>query len=774
MTDSVAPAGVRTPQDRALVDIATFTRALFEPTDIIAIRPIELWDENGRKRSRVDFSWARCLIQPHLERAFYSLLLASERENTNLFFGVSPRFGKDKYDLAAQIRVVRSLWCDIDHATVEEVLERIKTAGLPIPTATVHSGNGVHVYYRLEAPYLIDDVGDPPPVEQEWYSDGEGRRRARQYIVVDDRRVDLDRQHSPPLSPKALRLQKLVGGLSALVGGDHTTDLSRLLRLPGSMNRKNARNGQAPVPCTLVDCDASRRYSVDLFEALAPAHEVMRKPSRTGGVKSKVRRAASGSAGSLESLIAASASAAVGSRSEADFAVCCAAIRQSVDPEALWNRVAMIGKFNERGRPYFDRTWDKAEKSADRPTTGYEIGGVRLVPQSTHTTSRKVTVSLVIQVEGRAVDCVRLSDAASGRKAAAKQIAQHMSQPTADILLQLDKLLGEILVTAQQPAEDDDAEDVPTVYEVLQACVPEQVRFVYRTAMGRAFSEVLGLELSRQAFIERSLTTALLHAASAASDVPRDEVGVVNRSALIAVVERELKILWGDLTYGLPTQENAAIGPTSTAGTEFRSSVVRVWTKPASMTLNKHAVPQECGGESSVQLASRASLATRVADAIRRLDPQSEGLSDQRWKEVQKGYAAWYRREVVDGEVKVHLAMRWELTRQIGVELAGVHDQASLSKLGNKFGVLDPSPRVSVCIGGHQRIVVLSQELTAELLFDPTLDDTSLPELSSASFAGGTNWSTAAANDRLTDAQPSAYEITRQVGEDAGLGARDC
>jgi hypothetical protein len=753
MTDSVAPADVRTPQDRALVDIATFTRALFEPTDIIAIRPIELWDENGRKQSRVDFSWARCLKQPHLERVFYSLLLASERENTNLFFGVSPRFGKDKYDLAAQIRVVRSLWCDIDHATVEEVLERIKSAGLPIPTATVHSGNGVHVYYRLEAPNLIDDAGDPPP--------------------------DVNRQHSLPLSPKALRLQKLVGGLSALIGGDHTTDLSRLLRLPGSMNRKNARNGQAPVPCTLVECDASRRYSVDLFEALAPAHEVMRKPSRTGGVKSKIRRAASGSAGNLETLIAASANAAVGSRSEADFAVCCAAIRQGVDPEALWNRVAMIGKFNERGRPYFDRTWDKAEKSADRPTTGYEIGGVRLVPQSTHTTSRKVTVSLVIQVEGRAIDCVRLSDAASGRKAAAKQIAQHMSQPTADILLQLDKLLGEILVTAQQPAEDDDAEDVPTVYEVLQACVPEQVRFVYRTAMGRAFSEVLGLELSRQAFIERSLTTALLHAASAASDVPRDEAGVVNRSALIAVVERELKILWGDLTYGLPTQENAAIGPTSTAGTEFRSSVVRVWTKPASMTLNKHAVPQECGGESSVQLANRASLATRVADAIRRLDPQSEGLSDQRWKEVQKGYAAWYRREVVDGEVKIHLAMRWELTRQIGVELAGVHDQASLSKLGNKFGVLDPSPRVSVCIGGHQRIVVLSQELTAELLFDPTLDDTSLddtslPELSSASFAGGTNWSTAAANDRLTDAQPSAYEITRQVGEDADLGTEDC
>jgi hypothetical protein len=51
----------------------------------------------------------------------------------------------------------------------------------------------------------------------------------------------------------------------------------------------------------------------------------------------------------------------VGGRSEADWALVCAAIEDGWDCEALWARVHSIGKFADRGRGYFDLTWSKAE-----------------------------------------------------------------------------------------------------------------------------------------------------------------------------------------------------------------------------------------------------------------------------------------------------------------------------------------------------------------------------------------------------------------------------
>ena len=51
-----------------------------------------------------------------------------------------------------------------DHVTVAEARERVAKAGLPPPSIVVNSGNGVHLYWLLDEPFLIDDAGDPPPV----------------------------------------------------------------------------------------------------------------------------------------------------------------------------------------------------------------------------------------------------------------------------------------------------------------------------------------------------------------------------------------------------------------------------------------------------------------------------------------------------------------------------------------------------------------------------------------------------------------------------------
>jgi len=186
----------------------------------------------------------------------------------NLFFGVRPRLGADgRFDLAWQIRTVRTLWTDIDHVTVDEAIDRVAEAGLSEPSIIVNSGNGVHLYWLLDEPFHIDDVGRPPPIETEW-NDAQQRRR---YYEDAGWRIYLDDRRESPLSERAKHLQNLLICVADAVGGDHTTDLSRLLRLPGSLNRKDQRNGKAPVACSLVRCDPGRKFTLSSFEQFEAA-----------------------------------------------------------------------------------------------------------------------------------------------------------------------------------------------------------------------------------------------------------------------------------------------------------------------------------------------------------------------------------------------------------------------------------------------------------------------------------------------------------------------
>jgi len=343
-----------------------FLQALFEPTDQVLFRPIETWVEAERKRSRVDYrnTCYRTLARPLLGLTLLQLLRLSERDKLNLFFGVCPRVGNGgRFDLAWQIRTVRTLWTDIDHVSVEDVNALIDKARLPQPSIIINSGNGVHLYWLLEQPYLIDDVADPLPVEVEWIELSGGRKKPRKYLVEDGERVYLDqRRHVSRLSPKAQDLQDVLAGIAQAIGGDHTTDLSRLLRLPGTFNRKDQRNGVEPIPTALVTCDPTRRYPLTLFEARKCASPESERATKIAAMPLPVpRKITNSKADKLADLIAACSIASAGSRSEADFAVCCFAIRNGIDKEHVWSQLEQIGKFAEQGRRYFELTWDNAQ-----------------------------------------------------------------------------------------------------------------------------------------------------------------------------------------------------------------------------------------------------------------------------------------------------------------------------------------------------------------------------------------------------------------------------
>ncbi len=344
----------------------TLLTTLFEPSDLILFRPVEAWTEAGRKHSRVDYSNVcyRPAKATTLEQTLTRLETSSESERTNLFFGVCPRVGnKGRFDLAWQIRVVRCLWADIDGCNVAQAIERCNSQAIPAPTAIVNSGNGVHLYWRLDRPLLIDDVGDPPPVETEWSIGSDGRKKPRRFILDGKDRVFLDRRHHlTKTSPKALQAQDLLMGIAAAINADHTTDLTRLLRLPGTLNRKDQRNGREPIKAELIECDSNRRYTLDAFKNFAKSCEATKRQQQIEAMPlPAVRKLSAGKSDKLSELVAACTIAPDGTRSEADFAVCCYAIRNGVAKDEVWNRLQSVGKFAEQGRRYFDLTWESGE-----------------------------------------------------------------------------------------------------------------------------------------------------------------------------------------------------------------------------------------------------------------------------------------------------------------------------------------------------------------------------------------------------------------------------
>jgi len=384
------PETAQTPEEQTTEKIRQFLRAIFDEHETILFRPIITWTENGKKRSQVIYKSIlyRACHPVLMLSAIPALLKAAEQHQANLFFGVCPRVGPNgRFDLAWQIRTVRVLWADIDHVSVEEALARVRAAGLPEPSIVVNSGNGVHLYWILETPYLIDDAGPLIAVETEWTTSADGRRKPRKYIVEDGERVYLDeRRHVKRLSPNATQAQDILAGIASAIGGDHTTDLARLLRLPYTLNRKDQRNGKEPKPTEIAVFEPTRRYPISEFERFAkPSEEAKREEQIAKMPLPQVRRPSASKSDKLAALVAASAIAPAGSRSEADFAVCCYAIRNGISKEEVWPQVEGAGKFAERGREYFERTWENAEYDV-RATKFEEI-------RSSSTKSRPVSIS---------------------------------------------------------------------------------------------------------------------------------------------------------------------------------------------------------------------------------------------------------------------------------------------------------------------------------------------------------------------------------------------
>lgn len=123
----------------------------------------------------------------------------------SVYYGLSPRSKKGK-GKKPDIVCVPFLWADVDVNKrgwdMGKTVQAIHSLPVELrPTAMIHSGGGLHLYWQLQTPLTLNS-GDP-----EWHEAVE-------------------------------MIETLNKRLAGLVGGDAVQDITRVLRVPGSLNPK--------------------------------------------------------------------------------------------------------------------------------------------------------------------------------------------------------------------------------------------------------------------------------------------------------------------------------------------------------------------------------------------------------------------------------------------------------------------------------------------------------------------------------------------------------
>lgn len=185
------------------------------------------------------------------------------------YYSVSEFHAEAKTRKGHDVAAVRAFWADIDvgidkaakgqgYATVEEAMAAVKTfritAELPRPTHVVSSGGGLHYYWGVD---------EPMPPEQ--------------WLVY------------------AKMFKALTKALGLLADPTRTADIASLMRVPGTLNFKDAANPRAVeliyASAELIDVSVM----LNAIEAAHTLHCVLVKPPTPAGVKMQVPHASGSS-----------------------------------------------------------------------------------------------------------------------------------------------------------------------------------------------------------------------------------------------------------------------------------------------------------------------------------------------------------------------------------------------------------------------------------------------------------------------------------------------
>lgn len=352
------------------------------------------------------------------------------------------------------------------------------------------------------------------------------------------------------------------------------------------------------------------------------------------------------------------------------------------------------------------------EATAEAEAPEYSLGKLIVRPGR----ARQTNCKTIVAVEGfegpKRVYIGQITSTDSSRRGPAKTLAKIAGvEPD-----EAEALLVQLAADAQTRLEQTPEKSGPTIHDVLVERVPVDLHLTHRTCRG-LWSEAQPGEVTRGDFLAQ-LPTPLIDACAEAADAP-DE-----RRDLLRAVREELAVVWADLMQQLPAEENVDLGEATAAGRRFRTSLIAVWTRP-------RLLERERTGEGT-EVGMSASLVSRIRRSVR--DYQTGNLvveERERWREIHPAYRAWWRpyADAENGQVRIALAMRHELAGAIGVELPECHDQATMRRIGERYGCFaeqiatTEGPLPSALSGhsptGPERLAVLSPGLVEELLSTP-------------------------------------------------------
>lgn len=298
------------PQDQ----FRCFIESTFLPNDLVEIRAF-INEVNGRSRV-VEREWIRAEV---LASKFNWLENLNARK-VNVHFGVNPR--SERGGKKSSITHCRFIWADFDNMDGPEAMWRI-TPVLPMPNTVIESGHGIHMYWKLDEPYS----------------------------VVEPSR----REH----------FERVLKAVYAKVGADSTSDVTRLMRLPGFINHK-----REPVPCRLISCNQEATHGFDQFHAPLVeqntnrlANESIRRATRTGTKRQRPKNV---------NQVLSELDSPSDDRSRRDFRVVCRLLRNGLTEEEIWENVRDRSKFATHGRAYFDVTIKNALRQVHEAAIHHE------------------------------------------------------------------------------------------------------------------------------------------------------------------------------------------------------------------------------------------------------------------------------------------------------------------------------------------------------------------------------------------------------------------
>jgi hypothetical protein len=200
-------------------ELEKFMAILFDPTDLVELRAFH----RDKRQVNQGELWRRYVPAREVINIAPQLAGLNQQREYNIYIGINPRMreGGTREDVA-KANCLCADWDEVEPDHLDGLLDNAK---LPAPTLAVHSGHGVHAYWRL-----VEACTDL------------NRWEAAQAAIIERAKSD-----------------------------NKIKDAPRVMRLPGFINLADPDKDEGDAECVVIRVNAEARYGIEEGAQAAPA-----------------------------------------------------------------------------------------------------------------------------------------------------------------------------------------------------------------------------------------------------------------------------------------------------------------------------------------------------------------------------------------------------------------------------------------------------------------------------------------------------------------------